>query len=281
MYNQQIINPAYTGIWNKIGFTALVRKQFVGLEKSPLTECISMHLPIGKANAAIGINVINDKFGAEKRLFVLGDYAYEIRLTHKTRLRMGVKFGFENYKNSLTEYKLDPNNNIDEAFNKDVNLNFLPNFGVGIFIFQDNFFAGFSIPNILKNDFEEDFYNYSTNVDAHLFYFNGGYVFPLDLLNHVIFKPTVCARFVTGDSPQIDIAANFLLRETLWLGLTYRTEKTFCITANWKVNQKIKAGLAVDIICNEMHQYQNGTFELSLGYEVDFKRRDYLRTRYF
>ena len=54
MYNGQIINPAYAGMWEKIGFTALVRKQWAGIHRTPLTEAISIHSPLGGQSVGIG-----------------------------------------------------------------------------------------------------------------------------------------------------------------------------------------------------------------------------------
>lgn len=151
MYNSQVINPAYAGIWEKIGFTVLVRKQWAGINRSPLTESVSFHTPLKNVSAGAGLNIMNDRFGLENRLSVLGDYSYEVYLTRRMRLRMGVKFGFVNYKNPLTEYKLYPDNKYDHAFDEDVDLKFLPNFGVGFFLYQDNFYAGLAIPNLINS----------------------------------------------------------------------------------------------------------------------------------
>ena len=177
MYNGQIINPAYAGMWEKIGFTTLVRKQWAGINRSPLTEYISFHSPLRNDAVGVGLNIMNDTFGREKRLTVLGDYAYEVFLTPRTRMRMGVKFGFTNYKNPLTEYILYPDGKYDRAFDEDVDLKFLPNFGFGIFIYQDYFYAGFSIPKFLQNDFENGVENYDTNYELRHMTLIGGYVF--------------------------------------------------------------------------------------------------------
>lgn len=281
MYNGQIINPAYTGIWDKVGFTALVRKQFAGLNKSPVTECISFHSPVGKKMDGIGVNILNDLFGFEHRLSIHANYAHEIKLTHQTRIRMGVNFGFENYKNPLTKYNLDPANNLDEAFHKDIDLKFLPDFGAGFFLYRNNFYVGVSVPDIVENDLKEEIYNYSTDADVRVFYLNGGYVFPLDPLNLIVFKPTVLMIIKRGSSVQVDMSANFLFCETLWLGLMFRSRRAICITGNWMVNDRCRVGFAVDVTHNELYPYQNGTFELAFAFEMDFWGRGYLPPKYF
>jgi len=281
MYNSQVVNPAYTGIWEKIGFTTLVRKQWAGIDRSPLTESFSFHSPLRNEAVGVGLNVMNDKFGLENRLSILADYAYEVYLSRKTRLRMGVKFGFVNYKNPLTEYELYPDNQYDQAFDEDVDLKFLPNFGIGFFLYQDHYFIGFAIPKIVENDLKEDFYSYSTSAEVRTIYLNGGYVFPLDPLNYLVFKPTIMVRATWGTPLQVDLAANMMIRETLWLGLMFRTGAALCVTGSWMLRNNLRVGFAMDITYNEIYPYQNGTFEFTLGYDIDFFGRSYLRARYF
>ena len=281
MYNGQVINPAYAGIWEKIGFTTLVRKQWAGINRSPLTESISFHSPLKNEAVGVGLNIMNDKFGLENRLSVLADYAYEVYLSRRTRLRMGVKFGFVNYKNPLTEYELYPDNKYDHAFDEDVDLKFLPNFGIGFFLYQDYFYAGFSIPKIVENDLKENFHNYSTSAEVRTIYLNGGYVLPVDPLNYLVFKPTILVRATWGTPLQFDVAANMMIREKLWLGLMFRTGASMCFTGNWMFSNNVRVGFAMDITYNEIYPYQNGTFEFTVGYDIDFFGRSYLRSRYF
>ena len=103
MFSTQVINPAYAGMWEKIGFSTLIRKQWAGIDRTPLTEFISFHSPLKSEFVGVGLTVMNDHFARENRLSIFGDYAYEVSMTPETRLRLGLKFGFMNYKNPLSE----------------------------------------------------------------------------------------------------------------------------------------------------------------------------------
>ena len=177
MYNGQVINPAYAGMWEKIGCTALVRKQWAGIHRAPLTEAISIHSPLYNEKVGLGLNIINDNYGREERLSVLADYAFEVALTPRRRLRLGLKFGFVNYKNPLTEYLLYPDNEYDRAFAEDIDLSFLPNIGVGAFLYEDNYYVGLSVPKIVENEFKDNFHNYSTKAEVRTIYLTSGYIF--------------------------------------------------------------------------------------------------------
>ena len=281
MFNGQIHNPAYAGMWEKIGFTALVREQWAGINRAPLTEAISFHSPMKNSAVGMGFNIINDTYGREQRLSILADYAYEVYLTPQRRLRFGIKFGFVNYKNPLTEYKLYPDGEYDRAFAEDIDLSFLPNFGMGAFLYEDNYYVGLSIPKLVENDFKDNFQNYSTKAEVRTIYLNGGYVFQFLTGNKLVFKPTMMVRASWGAPIQYDLAANVLIKEKLRLGVMNRSNNAVCVTAQWMFNNHMRVGFAMDVTYNEIFPYQNGTYEFTVGYDVDFFGRSYMRAKYF
>jgi type IX secretion system PorP/SprF family membrane protein len=281
MYNGQVINPAYAGMWEKVGFTALIRKQWAGIHRSPLTEAISIHSPLGNERVGMGLNIINDNYGREKRLSVLADYAFEVSLTPQRRLRLGIKFGFVNYKNPLTEYILYPDNEYDRAFAEDIDLSFLPNVGVGAFLYEDNYYVGLSVPKIVQNEFKDNYHNYSTTAEVRTAYLTGGYVFQFYTLNKIVFKPTLMIRATIGAPIEYDLAANVMLKDQLWLGVMLRSGNAVSFMTQWIMNNNLRLGFAMDITFNEIYPYQNGTYEFTIGYDIDFFGRSYMRAKYF
>jgi type IX secretion system PorP/SprF family membrane protein len=281
MYNGQVINPAYAGIWEKAGFTALVREQWAGINRAPLTESISIHSPLNNESVGVGLNIINDTYAREKRLSILADYAYEVNLTPWRRLRFGVKFGFTNYKNPLTDYQLYPDGEYDPVFAQDIDLKFLPNFGVGAFLYEDNYYIGLAIPKLVENDFSINYQNYSTQSEIRTIYLNGGYVFFLDPMSRIIFKPTLLVRANMEMPIQFDLSANFLLYEKLWFGLVWRSRNAVCVTSQWLINKNLRLGFAMDLTYTDIFPYQGGTYEFTLGWDMDFFGRSYVRAKYF
>lgn len=279
MFNNQAVNPAYAGMWEKTGFISLVRKQWLGIDKSPFTQMVSFHSPLNNEYVGIGLNIINDRFAYEERLSVFADYAYELLITPENRLRLGMKFGFMNYQNPLTRYKLYPDGLFDPAFQEDIDLKFLPNFGVGAFYYGENFYLSFSIPKLVKNDFSANRMNYSTMAEVRHVYLSGGYVF--DLNPFLKFKPTMMMRAVMNAPVQIDLSANFLINEKLWLGAMVRTGDALCFVAQWIFDNNIRIGYAMDVTFTEIYRQQNGTYEFTLSYSVDFYGRSYVRSKYF
>lgn len=281
MFNMQPINPAYAGMWEKIGFSSLVRKQWSGIDRSPLTQIFSFHTPTKNRNVGLGLNVTNDRYGLENRLTVFADYAYEISLTPQQRLRLGLKAGFLNYKNPLTQYQLYPDGKYDRAFGEDVDLRFLPNFGLGVFLYEENYYISLSLPRLIENDLRANINNYSVEARLQTAYLGAGYIFRFLTLNYMVFKPTILITARRGLPIQYDIAANFLLREKLWLGVMYRSGNAVSFLTQWILDNNLRIGFAMDLTYNEIFPYQYGTYEVTLGFDVDFFGRSYIREKYF
>lgn len=277
MFNTQSINPAYAGMWEKIGFIALVRKQYAGFDKSPLTEMISFHSPIYYLNMGAGLNVIHDRFVLEDRLSIFADYSYELLLTPSSQIRLGFTAGFMNYQNALRKYEL--NENPDPVYLRDYTVRFMANFGVGFFWYNDKSYVGFSVPRLLDTDFASETENFSSLLETRYFYLNTGYIFNLN--KNLVFKPCLMFRLNMLRSSQIDIGANFLIRDRLWLGTMLRTGDALCFVTQWIFNNNIRIGYAMDITFSDIYRYQNGTHEITISYDMDFFGRSFVRSKYF
>jgi type IX secretion system PorP/SprF family membrane protein len=281
MFNMQPINPAYAGMWEKIGFSTLIRKQWTGIDRSPLTQVVSFHSPTRNPNVGLGLNITNDRYALENKLGIFGDYAYEIALTPQTRLRLGLKFGFLNYKNPLTQYQLYPDGEYDPAFGADVDLKFMPNFGVGGFLYDENYYVGLSVPKMIRNEYSANINNYNLEAQIQTVYLSAGYVFRFIQMNYLVFKPTMMITYNRGLPVQYDFSVNWMLRETVWLGLMVRSGNALSFVSQWIMDNNLRLGFAVDLTYNEIFPYQYGTYEVTLGFDMDFFGRSYIREKYF
>jgi len=279
IFNLQTVNPAYAGSWQTIGFMALSRFQWVGLKGHPTTQTFSFQTPLKSENVGIGLNVVNDQLGFEKRFSVNVDYSYMIHLSDITSLRFGVKGGFTNYSNNLYDYQQYPDNIPDPIFQSTINNAFMPNFGFGLYLSSSRYYLSLSLPKIIENTYESNINNYSTKAEARTLYFAGGLVF--DLSESVKFKPTFMTKMVKGVPFQYDISANVLLVEKFWLGAMYRSGDALGAIAQWVVNKNFRIGYAYDFTTTDLKNYHQGVHEIMLSYEFVYTKRKFISPRYF
>uniref|UniRef100_UPI0032180C5F PorP/SprF family type IX secretion system membrane protein n=1 Tax=uncultured Draconibacterium sp. TaxID=1573823 RepID=UPI0032180C5F len=281
MFNTQTINPAYAGTWESVGFMTLARNQWTGWKDAPDTYTFSIQAPLKNERVALGLNVINDKVGMEKRFYLFADYSYLVPLSEKTNLRLGLKGGFTNYSNNLQEYNLlEPG---DGNFIGEVKNAFKPNFGIGAFLYGKRAYLGLSIPKVVSTTFENDMESFSVEGELRHYFLIAGAVF--DLGENVKFKPTMFtkASFTseTGSPLQMDFTGNFLIKEKLWLGAMYRTGSSYGFIAQWIFDKKLRVGYAIDFATNNIKNHNNGTHEVMVSYELRFKKEKVVSPRYF
>jgi type IX secretion system PorP/SprF family membrane protein len=278
MFNQQTVNPAYAGSWESIGFMALNRKQWVGFEGSPSTQTFAFQTPLQKENIGLGLTVVNDQIGFEKKFSVTADYSYRLRLNNEVYLRLGMKGGITNYSHDLTVYQLDSKNQPDQMFQGEIDQAFMPNIGIGAFLHSKKFYVGLSVPKLIKNEFKDN-ENYSSYAEMRHFFLTGAYVF--NLSENVKFKPTFLVKATVGAPVQVDLSGNFLLKEKVWLGAMYRTSDAFGFIAQWVFDKKLRVGYAIDFSTTNLRHYHDGIHEIMVSYELSFLKTKVASPRYF
>jgi len=265
IFNTQTINPAYAGTWESLGFMVMARQQWAGWEGTPKTYTFSMQSPMKNERVALGLNAISDRLGHEKRFGMFADYSYLVRVSEQTNLRMGIKGGFTTYSNNLQEYNLYPGVD-DPLFYGEIDNKFMPNFGVGLFLYNQRYYVGFSVPKMIQNDFETNYNNYSVQAEMRHYFLTAGLVF--DLGENVKFKPTMLTKAVWNVPVQFDLTANFLIKEKFWLGATYRTNDAYGVIAQWIFSNQLRIGYAFDFTFTKLQNHHNGTHEIMVSYEL-------------
>ena len=93
MFNQLNINPAYAGSQEGLNLEAAARFQWVGIEGSPLTQTVGLHVPVPFLRSGVGLNVTNDMLGAQRTTSAYLSYAYRQKIGASTYLSIGVRGG--------------------------------------------------------------------------------------------------------------------------------------------------------------------------------------------
>jgi type IX secretion system PorP/SprF family membrane protein len=279
MFNTQTINPAYAGSWKTVGFLALSRMQWVGIDQAPSTQTFSFQMPLRNKNIGIGLNVISDRIGLEKRLSLFADYSYNINFAGLTSLRMGLKGGFSNYSHNLTNHDLYPDGISDPSFQADIEHRFLPNVGVGLLLENPSYYVGISVPKVINSQYETNGNNFSISGELRHFFFIAGYI--RELTPDLKFKPTMLVKATIGAPFQVDFSANFLLKERFWLGAMYRTGDSFGFIAQWIIDKNLRLGYAIDFTTSNLRNYHYNTHEVMISYELRIVKQRIISPRYF
>lgn len=277
MYNTININPAYAGSRGNLSLFGLHRSQWVGLEGAPTTNALSLHTPLGNSKLGLGVSFVNDRLGIMEENNISADVSYTIHLNDKSSK---LSFGVKATANLLsTEYsklnKYDPN---DPLILHNVESEFSPNLGFGVYWHNDKSYVGVSAPNILENTrFEDGIYS-GMNQRMHL-YLIAGHVFDLNPM--LKFKPAVLFKAVEGAPIQADLTANFLINQKLTLGAAYRWDAAVSALVGFQVTDGLMVGYSYDAETTKLAKYNNGSHEIFLRFELFNKYRRVNSPRFF
>ncbi len=264
MDNMLIINPGYAGSQETGKFLMVSRNQWVSFEGAPKTLSFSYQTPYKDKNIGLGFSVMNDKIGPQKQTGVYFDYSYFLRLSEKYKLGMGLKGGVSFYRAALTDLDpIDP----DPIFSSDIYKNFLPNFGVGFYLYSDNTYVGFSIPKLIRNKITRDDYetDYIQKEEIH-FYFNAGQKFVFG--KNLQLKVNTLVRYVRIAPVTWDITTMLGFKEKFWVGGMFRINDSYGILAQFKM-KKITIGYSYDTTYSTLSTFNAGTHEIMFGYNFD------------
>jgi type IX secretion system PorP/SprF family membrane protein len=265
MFNGLVINPAYSAVDEALNITALARQQWVGFKGAPNTQTLSVHSPLKQSNTSIGLILMRDRIGeviSENGAFAT--VAHRVHLNEGTYLALGLNGGLSKYEGV---YSLSGSEtaSTDPLFADDHSARV--NFGFGLMLFSDKFYAGFSSPYFYYRDTE----HVSSSVTAYKphYILQGGYL--AELGPEVKFKPNVLVKYVSGSPVQIDLNANFLFSELIWLGGSLRSMDSVDLLAEVMVAPNIQLGYSYDFTTTRLAKVERGSHEIALNLRFGHK----------
>ena len=279
MYNTTNINPAYAGSRGSLSIFGLHRTQWAGLDGAPQTNAFSINTPIGDSKVGLGVNFINDKLGVMDENTISIDFSYTLDLGgqhNANKLSFGLK-GSANMLNVAYSKLLTYNPN-DPRFAEDISGEFTPNIGAGIYWHNDRTYLGASIPNFLETTRYDDNVQSTMRQSMH-YYFMGGHVF--DLNPTLKFKPAFLLKAVKGAPLQADVTANFLIHDKFTLGAAYRWDAAWSGLAGFQITDGLFIGYSYDSDIKALKNYNNGSHEIFLRFELFNKYRRVNSPRFF
>lgn len=275
MYNTVNINPAYAGSRGVMSVFALHRNQWVGLSGAPETNAFALNTPLNNSKLGLGISFLNDKIGPANENTLSADVSYKIKATEKFDLSFGLKVTAGLF--SVDFNQLNAYNQNDHLLRYNIENRFSPNFGAGLYLHSDKTYIGVSIPNILETKhFDKNLTEVSSSSVAKEklhFYTIAGHVFNL---SHAIkLKPALLTKLVPGAPAQLDISANVLFYDKFTLGAAYRWSAAVSALAGFQISDSWMIGYAYDMETTKLSNYNSGSHEIFLRFEL-FRNYDKL-----
>jgi type IX secretion system PorP/SprF family membrane protein len=274
MYNTININPAYAGSRGVLSIFALHRTQWVGLDGAPVTNALSVNTPLNATNLGLGVSVINDKIGPTHENTISADLSYTIPASETFKLSFGIKATANLF--DLDVSRLNPAD--DDPSLHDYSNKFTPNIGAGVYLHSDKAYVGFSVPNFIQTNRYDD-NEVAIFKEQINYYLIAGYVF--DLNDGIKFKPAVLAKMVEGAPLQADVSANFMFSNKFVVGVAYRWSAALSAMVGFQVSEGLYIGYGYDHETTNLNNYNSGSHEIFLRYELFKNDNKIITPRFF
>jgi type IX secretion system PorP/SprF family membrane protein len=303
MFNSLAFNPAYAGAKDHLSATLIHRDQWWGINGAPKTQSFTIHTPLESDRVGLGLSVTNDKIGPTNSMSAMASYAYRIKVG-EGKLCVGMQAGILNWRADFNKLKLE--NGTDMSFMNDMTPSmWLPNFGAGVHYYLPNkFYVGIASPNIIEHDYNSETNGAMGAKQFRHYYFMAGGVIRLN--SSMVFKPSLLVKNVglfgefkpdtnpyakVGAPTEFDLDASMLFYDALWAGIAFRAafegftgSSSFDsgdIWVSYYLRNGFRVGVAYDFTLTELRPFAQGSYEVMLGYEMNYKEKQIVTPRYF
>ncbi|MFP4060253.1 MAG: type IX secretion system membrane protein PorP/SprF [Bacteroidales bacterium] len=266
--NRLNYNPAFAGASDKIPISLHVRQQWMGFDDAPRSQYMSTHafLPL---KIGLGSVIFNNITGPTRQTGMKLAFSKHFRLNEEHWFSLGLSA--EVFQNLFETGRLETNIPGDPAITGELQQRLAPDASTGLFFYSENYFAGFSVINLMESkwDLFETSLDFNNPV-ARTFYLTGGYVFTLNELFR--YQPSVLVKKSIGLPLQLDACNQLYYRDFLWAGASFRTNLDGIIMTGFRYSI-FEFVYAFDITFGEIRNYNHGSHEIILRFNLSNPNR--------
>lgn len=289
MMNEFLINPATAGYDGYTSFNLTAREQWVGIEQAPRTYALSwqtrllkrsymiktrspkkrVFIPSRSGRVGLGGTVYSDNYGLINRTGIQFTYAYHI-FVQNTQISFGLTGSAYQFRFAGNFLPRDSDNFL-MGLNRSV---FVPDAAFGMFVLNYNYYAGFSVDQLLESYIKIDNTKQLQNLRLRrIYYLTGGY--------HIItgnpayeLEPSFLLKTSEKMNVQVDFSFKMYYKDDYWAGISFRTDKSIILLGGIRAN-RLYFGYAFDYNLTNITRYTYGSHELMLALKFGDSARRY------
>ena len=272
MFNLYDANGAFAGAYQQASFAARFRTQWVGIDGAPVSQTLSTHLPAGPLGA--GARLQHERLGARSRVLIKVTAAYPLRVGNG-RLALALNGGLvrEQWRTSELTTK-DPDETLLALNNPTATL---PSIDFAAFYHTRNVFAGIEVSHLNAGSAQPAAgVTYGLQRKAQEVMGTA-----IDINAQQALRPSAMVRWSTAGiiTGEVDVA--WLWEDHLWLGAGYRLDFGLVGYAEYLITPAMRVGYAYDYATGTLSQFQSGSHEVLIGWNLGTQGGQNPSIRYF
>ena len=101
------------------------------------------------------------------------------------------------------------------------------------------------------------------------------------MTDNLDFKPATILKAAPGAPLSIDLSANFLINQRFELGLAYRFGDSIDGLVSFLITDDLRMGYSYDYTLTKLQEFNSGSHEIFLQYDVNLSRKNLKSPRFF
>jgi type IX secretion system PorP/SprF family membrane protein len=263
-----LVNPAANGSFSEMSAILFGRKQWYSIDGSPATIGIQFVQPMNKNS--LGASIVQQTIGVHSKQNMFLTYTHRIGLTSEHNLAFGISPGFVMLHSNYNEVKTTSASDDEFSGSKSI---IAPDFNFGLYYFTNKYFAGVSIPSLVKNIIvvsDGELNGESKILPSYWhYYFFGGY--NIILSDKSMLHISTLVRKVKNTPADMDLNFLYDFNENFGAGFSYSTKKELLVSGYVNLSGSLKLAYC-------FHSYYNVKKQMLSSHEISISYT-YLRSK--
>jgi len=277
MYNALNVNPAYAGSTPGMTANLLYRYQWLGIEGAPKTLAANVNMRYGHEKLGTGITVVNDRIGLFNRNQIQLAQSYQLRM-EKWILSFGLQGYLEQSSGAFANAQFSAMGTQDALFSNNISTTTI-NFGTGIYAYNNNFWIGYSMPHILKQQMSKETVNDFASTQSIHQYVTAGYLWNINPMWQV--KPSFLMKMHQDAGIQTEMGAIGYYNKIFGAGISYRNKDSFIGLIEFQLGDYARLLYAYDKTTSALTGFTTGSHEIMLKFFLSNSYRGQVSPRLF
>jgi type IX secretion system PorP/SprF family membrane protein len=237
-YQLNRINPAYVGIEGGSVFTLGSRMQWSGIEGSPTSYTLG-YSSSRSERVGLGFSMVSDKVFIEQQTMAYVDFSYQLPITEKIKVYLGLKGGGNFYKSDpsgLQNYLgvADPSKTPVRQFS--------PNIGVGVYVVAGSSWISISAPRLVEVTRGDKSIVYAKD-RVHSYAAAGT---KIKVNEQFSLLPSVLFRKVAGLPLSTEVSTQLQFNQGIEIGAQVRDVSNMSLFGMFRIRENISVGYAYE-----------------------------------
>ncbi len=266
LVNPMYYSSAYVGSTNYHEINFVHRSQWVGFNNAPINNYLNFQGSFkNKAKHGYGLSFMNETTGLLTKTGIYLNYGYQMKLSKKWKLGLGVRPGVAQYK--IRFYDAVIADAGDQVLSGNSFVGSALDVSSGFRFYSEKLEFAANIDHFLGKGVT--FTNYNQNLRSHINLFAS---YKWMIKKNFELKPTILLKYSEPVPFQTSVLLQGTYKKAYSIGLAYRSQDAFGAFIAYRHKDRLSVSYGYDYSYSEIRKFNAGSHEIGISYIITKKR---------